>query len=71
MHRDGEPADQAETGPRPLHHHRPRGDKRLFLWDEGTKTKTPVTGRAYWFNDHDYHGSTPIRSSGTPFAWTE
>lgn len=30
--------------------------KRLFLWDEDTKTKVDVRGRAYWFNDSDYHG---------------
>jgi hypothetical protein len=34
----------------------PRGDKRLFLWDEAAQAKTYVPGRAYWFNDHDYHG---------------
>lgn len=34
----------------------PRGDKRLFLWDEETRTKTHVRSRAYWFNDSDYHG---------------
>ncbi|WP_438029941.1 hypothetical protein [Sorangium sp. So ce233] len=34
----------------------PAGNKRLFLWDEQAQRKTPVAGRAYWFNDHDYHG---------------
>ena len=34
----------------------PAGDKRLFLWDEDATKKTFVTGRAYWFNDFDYHG---------------
>jgi hypothetical protein len=34
----------------------PAGNKRLFLWDEPHARKTPVTGRAYWFNDHDPHG---------------
>lgn len=34
----------------------PAGNKRLFLWDERARRKTPVAGRAYWFNDHDYHG---------------
>ena len=56
VHRDGDPKDQAESGPDHFITVVPGGDKRLFLWDEGTKTKTPVTGRAYWFNDHDYHG---------------
>ncbi len=52
VHRDGEP-DQA-----PGHFITlcPAGDKRLFLWDEAEQSATPVTGRAYWFNDHDYHG---------------
>ena len=56
VHRDGEPADQAASGPDHFITICPAGDKRLFLWDEETKTKTPVSGRAYWFNDHDYHG---------------
>jgi hypothetical protein len=34
----------------------PRGDKRLFLWDEEEKRKTEVRSRVYWFNDGDYHG---------------
>ncbi|WP_437593596.1 hypothetical protein [Sorangium sp. So ce1000] len=34
----------------------PAGNKRLFLWDERARRKTAVVGRAYWFNDHDYHG---------------
>jgi hypothetical protein len=54
VHRDGDPAEQGE--PDHFMTFCPAGDKRLFLWDEGTRTKTPVTGRAYWFNDHDYHG---------------
>jgi hypothetical protein len=54
VHRDGDPADQES----PDHFVTicPRGDKRLFLWDEEAKERTYVTGRAYWFNDHDYHG---------------
>ncbi len=54
VHRDGDPDEQEE----PDHFITicPAGDKRLFLWDEETKQKTPVLGRAYWFNDHDYHG---------------
>lgn len=53
VHRDGEGA-QAE----PDHFITlcPAGDKRLYLWDEAAQRKTPVPGRAYWFNDHDYHG---------------
>jgi hypothetical protein len=37
----------------------PRKDKRLFLWDEERKKKTFVLSRAYWFNDHGYHGVEP------------
>lgn len=53
VHRDG-PGDQAE----PDHFISlcPGGNKRLFLWDEAAQRRTMVTGRAYWFNDHDYHG---------------
>ena len=54
VHRDGEPEDQRE--PDHFLTFCPTGDKRLYLWDEETKTKTAVTGRAIWFNDHDYHG---------------
>jgi hypothetical protein len=34
----------------------PRGDKRLFLWDEVAQRKVHVTARAYWFDDQDDHG---------------
>ncbi len=34
----------------------PRGDKRLFLWDERTGARTPIARRAYWFDDRNYHG---------------
>lgn len=37
----------------------PRGDKRLFLWDEEEKRKVVVDKRVYWFNDSDYHGVEP------------
>ncbi len=54
-HRDGDPDEQGEPdhfvtfcpGAR---------DKRLYLWDERRREKTFVRGRAYWFNDFDYHG---------------
>jgi hypothetical protein len=52
VHRDGE--DEAEIG-----HFLtlcPRADKRLFLWDEEDRTAVPVVGRAYWFDDRNYHG---------------
>jgi hypothetical protein len=54
VHRDGEP--EAQQAPDQFITLVPRGDKRLYLWDEGRRQKTPVTGRAYWFNDFDYHG---------------
>ncbi len=54
VHRDGEPEDQTE--PDPFITICPEGNKRLFLWDEPEKVKTEVRGRAYWFNDFDYHG---------------
>jgi hypothetical protein len=34
----------------------PRGDKRLFLWDEERRRALPISGRAYWFDDRNYHG---------------
>jgi hypothetical protein len=54
VHRDGDPAEQ--EAPDHFITICPEGDKRLFLWDEDTRAKTHVPGRAYWFNDHDYHG---------------
>jgi hypothetical protein len=54
VHRDGEPEEQGE----PDHFVTlcPAEGKRLFLWDEEAQAKTYVEGRAYWFNDFDYHG---------------
>jgi hypothetical protein len=37
----------------------PKGNKRLFLWDEERGEKTIISARAYWFNDHGYHGVLP------------
>lgn len=54
VHRDGDPDEQ--EAPDHFITVCPAGDKRLFLWDEEEKRKTPVPGRAYWFNDHDFHG---------------
>ncbi|HET9958473.1 MAG TPA: hypothetical protein VFQ61_28455, partial [Polyangiaceae bacterium] len=53
VHRDGE-----RTDPEPDHFITicPAGNKTLFLWDELSQRKVPVRGRAYWFNDNDYHG---------------
>jgi hypothetical protein len=54
VHRDGVPEDKPEVD----HFITlcPAANKRLFLWDEATREKTYVDGRAYWFNDSDYHG---------------
>lgn len=54
VHRDGDPADQA--APDEFITFCPNGDKALFLYDEGRDEEVPVTSRAYWFNDFDYHG---------------
>ncbi len=34
----------------------PRGDKRFFLQNDARDEPLVVNGRAYWFNDMDYHG---------------
>lgn len=54
VHRDGDPLEKTEVD----HFITlcPRGNKRLFLWDEEERKGTPVEGRVYWFNDSDYHG---------------
>jgi len=58
VHRDGEHGEHGDRDGSEDHFVTfcPAGNKRLFLWDETTKQKTHVVGRAYWFNDHDYHG---------------
>ena len=54
VHRDGIAEDKPEVDH--FITFCPRGDKRLFLWDETKQEKLHVRGRAYWFNDSDYHG---------------
>jgi hypothetical protein len=54
VHRDGVPGDTPQADH--FITFCPRGDKRLFLWDEEKQTKIDVRGPAYWFNDSDYHG---------------
>jgi hypothetical protein len=54
IHRDGDPAEQ--DAPDHFISLCPLSNKKLFLWDEEAQTKTSVSGRAYWFNDFDYHG---------------
>jgi hypothetical protein len=56
VHHDGNPADPEAEHFITLC---PKRDKRLFLWDEARKKKTIVSSRAYWFNDHGYHGVEP------------
>jgi hypothetical protein len=54
VHRDGVPT----PGRRPdtFLTFCPRGDKRLYVMDTESRTRTVVEGRVVWFNDHDYHG---------------
>lgn len=54
VHRDGEPEEQ--VAPDHFITLCPAKNKRLYLWDESSKTKTEIASRAYWFNDFDYHG---------------
>lgn len=54
VHRDGDPATQ--QAPDTFITICPVPNKRLFLWDDEAQAKVPVTGRAYWFNDFDFHG---------------
>jgi hypothetical protein len=54
VHRDHEP--DASRAPDHFISFCPKGDKELFLWDEGTQSKTVAPSRVYWFNDGDYHG---------------
>src|ERR1700722_17592696 len=53
VHQDGDPDDPTAEQFITLC---PRRNKRLFLWDEERREKTFVVSRAYWFNDHGYHG---------------
>jgi hypothetical protein len=53
VHQDGDPTDESAEHFVTLC---PRKNKRLFLWDEERKKKTFIHSRAYWFNDHGYHG---------------
>jgi hypothetical protein len=54
VHRDADPAVK-----RTVDHFVtfcPRGDKRLFLWDDESQTRAHSDSRVYWFNDSDHHG---------------
>jgi len=53
VHRDGA---RAQGSPDHFITLCPAGNKTLFLWDEIAQQKSPVSARAYWFNDNDYHG---------------
>ena len=54
VHRDGIPAPGRT--PDPFLTFCPRGDKRLYVLDPSSGARVLVSGRAVWFNDHDYHG---------------
>jgi hypothetical protein len=54
VHRDGDPAEQRT--PDHFITFCPAPGKRLFVLDASTHEEIVVEGRAYWFNDHDYHG---------------
>lgn len=54
VHRDGDPAEQGD--PDEFITVAPGAAKRLYLLDAATRGRVPVEGRAYWFNDFDYHG---------------
>jgi len=56
IHQDGDPEDGEAEHFITLC---PRKNKRLFLWDEERQKKTFVVSRAYWFNDHGWHGVEP------------
>jgi hypothetical protein len=53
VHRDGEPDKETVDHFITLC---PRGNKRLFLWDDEGAREIAVRGRAYWFDDTNYHG---------------
>ena len=54
VHRDGDPAEQ--DAPDQFVTFCPGGPKALYLWDPELRERTPIAGRAYWFNDFDHHG---------------
>jgi len=56
VHQDGDPNDAEAEHFITLC---PRKNKRLFLWDEEAQAQSVVESRAYWFNDHGYHGVLP------------
>ncbi len=53
-HRDGDASSERE--PDQFITFVPSPGKRLYLYDASTRQETDVTGRSYWFHDHDYHG---------------
>lgn len=54
VHRDGDPREKPDVD----HFITlcPTSNKRLFLWDEEARAEHEVRGRAYWFDDSDWHG---------------
>lgn len=57
VHRDADPAEKTRVDQ--FMTLCPRGNKRLFLWDDDTHEKHFVDRKAYWFNDSDFHGVEP------------
>jgi hypothetical protein len=57
VHRDGDPTTKLTVDN--FVTFCPAGDKRLYLWDEERRARTPAPSRVYWFNDSDYHGIEP------------
>lgn len=54
VHRDGLPGEQ--SAPDHFITLCPGPDKHLYLYDPTSRERVDVRGKAYWFNDHDYHG---------------
>jgi len=54
VHRDGDPSEQSL--PDEFITFCPAIGKRVYLQDGRSGERTEIEGRAYWFNDNDYHG---------------
>lgn len=55
VHRDG----NSDAPPAEFLMFCPAANKELFVWDEQQKHEHVARGRAFWFNDADYHGVRP------------
>jgi hypothetical protein len=54
VHRDGDPEEQESADH--FITFSPGGGKRLYLYDPVERRELVIEKRAFWFNDHDYHG---------------